>query len=401
MRRDDARYLLLSAIILALAIACAPVAPARAPATAEPPAAPKAPAKAEAPATPKAPAKVEAPAAIASPTAAKPQPAAATPQAKVVSAADFYKDKTVTLVVPYGAGGGTDFGARTIASYWPEVAGGAMIVRNRPAGGGLEGMNAAYEAKPDGLTLGFGITGIIVSHQLFQEPGVKYDVSKINWIGDFGREKVGLSVSAQSPYRSMDDVRNASGLKFGALSPRAVGALGAALAIELFGLKDARVVPGYSSTAEVEVAMARGEMQGQTTQCATLREAAAKGFAKPPFVALDFERCEVYPETPAVPELIQLSPSQEKGLRIFVSMMDVSKVVYGPPGLPEDRVQFLREAFNKLMGMRPVQTQLKLRFQMEGGHRNGKDVTAEVQKLLAIPRQDIVSFDEMTNRHIK
>ena len=110
---------------------------------------------------------------------------ACAPKAESVSAADFYTKNTVTLVSPYGAGGGADLDARMFAAYWPETTGGLPIVsENRVAGGGIEGANYVYSAKPDGLILGHGgpSTAIYVPW-LWEDPAVKFDITKFTWLG--------------------------------------------------------------------------------------------------------------------------------------------------------------------------------------------------------------------------
>ncbi|MEN9671691.1 MAG: hypothetical protein RL018_1968, partial [Pseudomonadota bacterium] len=61
--------------------------------------------------------------------------------------------KTVTLVVPYGAGGSTDIMARVMAQYLPPISGQATVVENRTGGGGLVGWGSVARATPDGTTV--------------------------------------------------------------------------------------------------------------------------------------------------------------------------------------------------------------------------------------------------------
>lgn len=291
--------------------------------------------------------------------------------------------------------------ARIIANHWKEFAGGTMIVRNRAGAGGLEGMNAAYEATPDGLTLGFSITGPISNFQIFEEAGAKYDIAKMTWIGDFADDPLGLAVGVGTPYNSMDDLRKVEGLKLGAIGVRAGGAQGGGLAIELFGLKDGRVVAGYASTAEIQVAMGRGEVDGYTYTSAALRDGMNKKANKAPFVTLAMKRADAFPDTPAITELLKLSPEQERILKIFVSTQNQSKVLFGPPGIPEDRVLFLRQTFNKMMETIQVVEELKKRFPIWTGYRKGEEVTAGIGEVMTIPKDARAKYDEAIMPHIK
>ncbi|MBI4320522.1 MAG: hypothetical protein HY675_18690 [Chloroflexi bacterium] len=383
--------LLLMAAVLSLAVTCAPAAPVPTPTPAKPqataPTPAKAPAAAPTPAAPAAPAPTKAP--------------VATPQAKGPSAADFFRGKTVELVVMYGAGGNVDFAARAFASQWQQVAGGSMIVRNRAGGGGLDGINFVFDAEPTGLTLGFGLRGPIAANQILKVQGVRYDIGKMSWIGDFSRDPVSFAVGTNQPYTSMDDLRPVSGLVFGTTTPRGAGALGGALVAELFQLKDARVVPGYASSAEVLLAVERGEVQGYAFSTSTVRSGVDKGTNKVPFVTLDFERDATFPNTPTIVELLRPTGQQEQALRILVPIVDQSRVVYGPPGIPEDRLQFVRQSFDKIMESAAFRATLAPQYPVWTGSRKGDDAATEIRKLAALPAEDIATFDQMTSRYIK
>jgi tripartite-type tricarboxylate transporter receptor subunit TctC len=107
------------------------------------------------------------------------------PSASAEDAAQFYANNVTVAVVPYGAEGGVDFAARLFASYWSDVTGGSMIVKNKTGGGGLVGTNFAYNAKPDGKTIGTGILGAtVLAPALLKESGVQFDVQKIQWFPD-------------------------------------------------------------------------------------------------------------------------------------------------------------------------------------------------------------------------
>ncbi|MBI4320518.1 MAG: hypothetical protein HY675_18670 [Chloroflexi bacterium] len=387
--RNHGFALLMIVVAVSLIAACASPAPTPTPAPA------KAPAPAAAPTS--APAKAPAPAPTAAPTKAP----AATPVAKADTGAEFYKGKTVNLIVTYGAGGGTDAAGRILANAWKEYTGGTMLVRNMAAAGGLEGMNAVGQAKPDGLTLGFSITGPITNFQVFEEPGVKYDVAKMTWIGDFGMEPIGLSVASGLPYETMDDLRKAEGLKLGALGIRAAGGQGGGLAIELFGLKGAKVVSGYASTAEVQLALGRGEMHGYTFPSGTLQAGMDKKVNKAPVVMLDFKRADAFPNTPAVPDLMRLSPDQETLLKIFASIMNQSKVVFGPAGIPDDRVLFLRQTFSKMMESKSLVEDLKKRYPVWTGYRKGDVVAAGIREVMTLPKDVRAKYDEAIMRHVQ
>ncbi|MBI4320883.1 MAG: hypothetical protein HY675_20515 [Chloroflexi bacterium] len=323
------------------------------------------------------------------------------PQPKAESAADFFKGKTISLVVPYGAGSTTDSGARIFASSLEEVTGSSVVVTNKAGGGGLDAWNSVYAAKPDGLSLVFGVTGPVPMFQMFEEPGVRYDTAKITWIGSFAWQPSALSIAAALPYKSMDDLRKSEGLIFGGSGKRAGPVLGAGLIIEFFELKGAKIVHGYASPAEIQLAMGRGEVQALISTPGSVRDGVTKGFAKPPFVILDFKRTDAFPDAPTLPEVLKLSSEQERILRVFASIVDQSRVVFATPGIPEDRVVFLRESFDKIMEKPDFLQQIQKFYTPWTGATKGKDLGVEMQKIMAVPKQEITKIDEIVNRYVK
>ena len=100
---------------------------------------------------------------------------------------EFYKDKTLKIIVPYPPGGGWDtyarVTARNIVNHIPGHP--SVIVQNMPGAGGLVGVNFVYNrVKPDGLTVGMFET-LLAFLQLLKDPAVKFDVRKLSWLGAF------------------------------------------------------------------------------------------------------------------------------------------------------------------------------------------------------------------------
>jgi tripartite-type tricarboxylate transporter receptor subunit TctC len=98
-------------------------------------------------------------------------------------AADFYKGKTVTYIVATAPGGGYDTNGRLITEFMQKhLPGSTFVVQNMPGAGHLIGTNYIYASDPDGLTFGTFNTGLIYG-QLAGDPGIKFDLTKMSWIG--------------------------------------------------------------------------------------------------------------------------------------------------------------------------------------------------------------------------
>lgn len=302
------------------------------------------------------------------------------------SAADLYKSNVVTLIVPYGPGGTTDLAARFIANFWTEVTGGRMIVQNKEGAGGISGSNFVYSAKPDGLTLGVSIPGsTLIASTLAQDPAVKYDLRKMNWVEYTNPDVSVLVVGAKSPYASMDSLSKAKGLKFASSSRSATISLAPALIIDLFNIQDGRIVLGYSGTTEAILAVAKGEVDGYVSS--GLLDSVSKGLVKQPLLTMDFQRSPYFPDAPTLPELMKLSAEQENLLRTFTALV-AGQVFWFQPGVPTDRIEFVRNAFDKIVANETFVKQAKTVWPVWVKPTGGKDFAAQMEKSLAVATPD-------------
>ena len=135
---------------------------------------------------------------------------ACAPSSESMNAADFYKNNTTTCVVTFSPGGGVDFGARLVASYWSEVTDGpAMKVKNMTGAGGLVGGNYVYAAEPDGLTIGTTNTGSLNGPALLGTPGVEFELDKFSWIGLMTENPAGFALGTGTSYKTIEDLQKA------------------------------------------------------------------------------------------------------------------------------------------------------------------------------------------------
>jgi tripartite-type tricarboxylate transporter receptor subunit TctC len=319
--------------------------------------------------------------------------------AEAQSPEEFYRNRNVTLIANGGVGGGTDFAARLFASYWSEVTGGAMVVKVMSGGGGIEGLNSVYRADPDGLTIGnthhpSDMTG----PKLLGTPGPKFDTRELSWIGFFGFDPNYIWIDADAPQMDADELRNAGKLVFGALSPASTGTIATIVAIDIFDL-DADVIFGYEAP-ELGLAVRRGEIVGYTLEASSGGVEVEKGFVKP-FCSLTFERTAWYPDTPSIVELAgDLSPDEEDMVR-FVEALVAGKSFFGPPGIPADRLEYLRRSFDKIMSEEGFLKQAKVRWAIWQTPMTGEQLEKDVRAVLSMPDAKIEATRNLVNQYIK
>ena len=272
--------------------------------------------------------------------------------AAAASADDFYKGKTIRIVVGFSAGGGFDTYARAIARHMSRHIPGQppIIVENMTGAGSLISANHMFKvAKPDGLTIGHFIGGLFLG-QVLGQPGVEFDGRKFEFIGAPITDHVVCALTKASGITSVEKwMASKTPVKMGGIAPgtstpdNATRILKAALGLPI------QLVTGYKGTAEVRLAAESGEVSGGCwgwdSVKTTWRKAIESGDA---VVVLQANR-KNHPELPQVPQAIKLAKTEDARRIIDVGIhadSDIVRTYTLPPGTPKDRVQILRKAFD-------------------------------------------------------
>jgi tripartite-type tricarboxylate transporter receptor subunit TctC len=261
------------------------------------------------------------------------------PGAGPAAPADFYRGKSIELVSTATPGIVDDLILRIVASYLGGDTGATVIVSDRRGAGGMEGMNYLYQAKPDGLTLGGISSTKFIGNKVMGEPAAEYEIEKFSYITSIGRRLTYFYVSLDGPYQTLADLQAAKELKLGATSPSGYISLAGLTVIKILGL-DAKVITGFGG-GDLAPAVKRGELAGYAGL-----GAGGAGMIKPLFV-LATERDRLMPDVPAVTELVSLSGEDLELVRLWETALAGSSLFMAPPGLPEDRLSFLRSLADK------------------------------------------------------
>jgi len=177
-------------------------------------------------------------------------------------AAEFYKGKSVTLVVSSSPGGGYDIMSRTIAKYLGNHLPGnpRVLVQNMPGAGGIVAMNYFYTNAPkDGTYLG-AVQNNTPFEPLLGTREAKYDPTKFNWLGSPSTEVGLIAVWRNVPVNTLADLKRRE-ITVGSSGANSTPSFYARLINETLGTK-MRIVVGYPGQNEVYFAMERGEVDG-------------------------------------------------------------------------------------------------------------------------------------------
>lgn len=262
----------------------------------------------------------------------------------------FYKGKTIRIVVGFSAGGGFDTYARALARYMGKHISGnpTVIVENMVGAGSLIAANHVYNvAKPDGLTIGHFIGGLFLGQVLGQK-GVEFDARKFEFIGAPITDHVVCAFTKASGITSVEKwMASKTPVKMGGVAPGASTPDNGTRILKAAGLP-IQLVSGYKGTADIRLAAESGELAGGCwgwdSVKVTWRKALESGDA---VVVLQASR-KNHPDLPKVPQAITLAKNDEARKMIEVGIHGDSEIVRTytlPPGTPKDRVQILRKAF--------------------------------------------------------
>ena len=304
------------------------------------------------------------------------------------AAAPFYAGKTINIIVGFGPGGGYDLYARLLSRYLGKHIPGtpSIIVQNMEGAGGVRAANYVYASAPKDGTV---IAGVNQGATLFQQlggKGVMYDPTQFNWLGRMASSNNTVYTMATSGIRTIEEAKTRDVLMAGSgvisdanIYPNILNAL----------VKTKfKIVNGYAGTNESNLAMERGEVDGRgggayssllSTRPQWLRDKTISILAQVGF--------EKEPDLPDVPRLLDLVTNDEdRQIATLVTLpVAIGYNYWLAPGVPEARVQILRQAFEQTMRDPELLAEAKERS-FEIRYKSGIELQAMVQNAAATPK---------------
>lgn len=312
--------------------------------------------------------------------------------AKAQSIVDFYRGKTLTLTVGYSVGGGYDTYARILARHMGKHIPGnpAIVVQNLPGAGSLKAANVLYNIAPkDGTAFGMFGRGIALEPLIGSSNAAQFDATKFLWLGS-GTDEAAVVVTW-----------HAKGIKTWAdmlTRPFTVGGEGtgsdpdvyALMLKNVFGVK-LKLVSGYPGTAEMALALERGEVDGRASWSWTSLKS-----LKPEWIAgnkinlpvqLNLTKSSDLPNVPLVGDYAT-SDRQRQILKIVLSRQTMGRPFMAPPGIPAERQAALRKAFDDTMKDGEFLAEAKARGQ-EVNPVTGVQLDKLLAELFATPKDAV------------
>jgi tripartite-type tricarboxylate transporter receptor subunit TctC len=315
----------------------------------------------------------------------------------------FYEGKTIQLFVSSGPGATTDISARLVGRYLGKHIPGNpnIIVQNMPGGGGLVGANYLFNvAKPDGLTI-TAISRANYIEQMVGRPEVKTDFRKLGWIGSFNKAPMMVACRSDTEYKSIAAMRAAkTPPRFGQSGTGSISYVFANLIERILELK-IKNVTGFKSGRETDLGMERGEVDCRATSDITVIREPWNRWMKENYVTFVVqqgpEKSSLLPPVPTVGEL-----ARPEG-KPYLTLMDVmlaytefDRPFAAPPGVPTERLQILRESFERMLKDGEFAAEAKKLLDWDGTtYLNGEQLQKKMLATLTQPPEVIKRIKEI------
>lgn len=303
------------------------------------------------------------------------------------SVADFYKGKNVSLAISFSPGGGYDLYARTLSRHMGKhIPGSPQIVpQNMPGAGGLRVAQYFFQAAPkDGLM--FGTFSRMAGIAPLFDPAQTYDSAKLTWLGAI-TDAVSVCITWHtSPVKTWNDFL---------AKPMTLGGTGAGGELNIFTNlyknvfgANIKLVSGYPGTAEIMLAIERGELDGVCgIDWTTLKTQRQRWIAEKQINVIVQSAFRKEADLPNVPLIMDLTKDPEKLqiLKLFVSAHEFARPYAAPPGIPADRAAALIAAFDATT-KDPEFLAETAKTQMEVAPISGKKLAGMLAEFYATPK---------------
>ena len=269
--------------------------------------------------------------------------------------ADFYRGKSVSLIVGGAAGGGYDAVARVLTRHIGRHIPGnpAVHVENMSGAGSLILMNYLHNRSPrDGTVMAMPTTNVLFDAKLQPSATTRntvFDINRVSWIGTPARQPQVLFVWHDTPFKTLSDLR-ANKMVIGAISAATDTYILPMFMKQLLGA-DATIIPGYKGSPEILAAMERREVDAFVALLANVT-AGNSSYLKEnkirPVVQFGRQRSVELPMVPTATEWAD-TESDKQLFQSYGIKYEMSYPIMVVPGVPTERVAALRAAFEQTM----------------------------------------------------
>ncbi len=306
-------------------------------------------------------------------------------QAQAEPVADFYRGKTVNVLIGVGVGGEYDIQARMVARHiGKHIPGNPTVVpQNMTGAGGLKMINYLYAVAPrDGTAIGM-IANAFPALQAVGAAGVQFDAGKMQWLGSIAPAVETLAVWHAAGVKTIEDARQRE-VVVGASARGAITFTYPALMNDLLGTKF-KIVTGYTGGNQINLAMERGEVEARNNTWSSWKA------TKPDWLR-DHKIAIIVQAGPRAPDLdapsiesLGRNADDRQLIELVMSGTQLGRPMTTNAGVPPERVAALRAAFAATMTDPEFLAEAKA-LNFEVNPVLGEPMQRIVEKVLATPK---------------
>jgi tripartite-type tricarboxylate transporter receptor subunit TctC len=273
------------------------------------------------------------------------------PSARAQSVAEFFRGKSIALVIPNAPGGSFDLYGRLVARHLGRHLPGqpVLIPQNMPGASGLIAGNWLYGVAPqDGTAMSILIPNIAIA-QVIGMPEIKYDVRRFNWVGRVVAPTATLFTWHTAATRSIADLRNHETV-IASTGPLSQAEITSQM---MNGLAKTRfkIIEGYKGTTDAILALERGEVEAGIFPWTFMKLSHPDWLAEHKVnVVAQYTRKPIA-DLPKVPSVFELADTADlRGVfTLFFGPDEIGQPLALPPNVPADRVEAIRHAFEEMI----------------------------------------------------
>lgn len=310
---------------------------------------------------------------------------------------DFYKDKSLTMVIGSDAGGGYDLAGRLVAQYLGKHIPGnpTFVPRNMPGASSVRAAEWFGSAAPGGGQTVSLLQATIVTNKLVDRKAA-YEPDKFIWLGRLSTAPLFGLVRSDAPIKTVEEAKTKNVIL------AANSATGTAATVpwalnRLAGTKF-KVVRGYASAAAVGLAIDRGEAEGIGSASWEYIESKPDWLGDKKMMRLIyFIGLTRFAKTPDVPAIVELGKSDEDKavLKLLGVAATIGRSFAATPNTPPDRAAALRKAFADMMKDPAFIADAEKR-KVDLDFASGDEIQKDVAEIIAIPDSVVKRYDAVT-----
>ena len=295
--------------------------------------------------------------------------------------------KSVSVIIGFGPGGGYDLWGRTVARHIGKHLPGRpnVIAQNMPGAGSYVAASHIYgAAAKDGSVLAI-IARDAALGPLTGAPGARFDATRLSWIGTPTKEHNVCIAYHTAPVKTVQELRDKQ-LILGDTGPGTGTRSYPRVLNDLLGFKF-KLVGGFQSSADVFLAMERGEVDGICESLDSVNNRRPDWISGGKVSVLLQGGVAPHPDLKGVPFVLDLARNDDERqvLDFLYAGQGIGRPFVAPPDLPADRLKLLRDAFNATMQDADFVSDAK-RSKLELEPEDGEHLAALIRKIYATPR---------------